>query len=140
VAVQVVDFSLHSGPGRLVLDPLPVSLVGHGVPLVAAVFVQATHVWGTALVVLAAAVIPSAMVLSLASVLGTPVAEQPILNVVVSIPLVLYVAASLRHVHGGDHWTAWIGAGLRAAATFWVIRELLLAYRALLFVVGFYTT
>ena len=102
--------------------------------------VQATHIWGTALVVVAGAVIPWVVVLSLASVLGVSVAEEPILNAVVGVPLVLYVTASLRHVHGGASRTAWFGAGLRAAATFWVIWELLLAYRAALFVIGFYTT
>lgn len=102
--------------------------------------VQATHIWGTALMVLAGTIVPLAAVLLLAFVLGVSVAEQPILNAVFSVALILYVTASLRHVHGGASRTAWLGAGLRAAATFWVIWELLLAYRAVLFVVGFYTT
>lgn len=101
--------------------------------------VQATHLWGGILVLTALAVIPFWIIGGVAFALGTPVPENTLLNVLVGVPFVLYITAALRHVHGDTGWRSWASAGIRALATLWVISHLLRLYRAVLFLVGFYT-
>jgi hypothetical protein len=102
--------------------------------------VQATHLWSAILIFLVLAVIALLIIAGVAFALGASVTVDGILNVIVGVPIILYTATALRHVRGDTGWTAWARAGIRAVATLGVIYPLLLAYRAILFVVGFYTT
>jgi hypothetical protein len=100
--------------------------------------VQATHVMGVSLLIIMSVLLP-ALLLSVGPRLvgGTPIVmTEGMFEVWGSALLVAHLTLSFRRVQGAS----WAGAVLRAVAMPYVFLEFLLGYRAVLFVLGFYTT
>lgn len=99
--------------------------------------VQATHVMGAVLLILATSVVSALTYVAGAFILGAGVSAPPkwLADVHGSMLLFAYVALALRRVHG----SSWIGAGIRGVVTPFVFLQILLLYRAVLFFIGFYT-
>lgn len=102
--------------------------------------VQATHLWSAALILAALSIIPLVLAYGVASILGVRVVEDAVLSISFAAFLTVYATVALRRVQGGTGRRAWLGAGLRAVATLWALYQFLFGYRAVLFVVGYYTT
>ena len=105
--------------------------------------VQGTHVWGALLLILTGVAVFSLsaqLLLRLVGVSGAGILTEPVLTVILGVSVVAYLTVALRRVHGEGSWRGWVGAALRAGATFAVLIPILQAYRVVLFVIGFYTT
>lgn len=99
--------------------------------------VQATHVMGATLFIFMSILIP-ALTLQVGPLLfgGEPIGmTEGWFETWVNSLLVLYLTLSFRRVQEAS----WLGAVLRAAVVPVVFLEMVLGYRAVLFIVGFYT-